>query len=47
MVLAGDVIDVSDGMKITAPADVSILKGKEAFTFGKGQMNIFIYRSRV
>ena len=43
MVLAGDVIDVSDGMKITAPADVSILKGKEAFTFGKGSDEYFLF----
>jgi thiol:disulfide interchange protein DsbC len=43
MVLAGDVIDVSDGMKITAPADVSILKGKEAFTIGKGSDEYFLF----
>lgn len=43
MVLAGDVIDVSDGMKITAPADVAPLKGKEAFTFGKGTDEYFLF----
>ncbi len=43
MVLAGDVIDVTDGMKITAPADVSLLKGKEAFTFGKGSDEYFLF----
>ena len=43
MVLTGDVIDVSDGMKITAPADVTLLKGKEAFTFGKGTDEYFLF----
>jgi thiol:disulfide interchange protein DsbC len=43
MVLAGDVIDVSDGMKITAPADVAPIRGKEAFVFGKGADEYFLF----
>ena len=43
MVLAGDVIDVSDGMKITAPADVAPIRGKEAFVFGKGSDEYFLF----
>ena len=43
MVLAGDVIDVSDGMKITAPADVAPIRGKEAFIFGKGSDEYFLF----
>ncbi len=43
LVLAGDVIDVSDGMKITAPADVAPIRGKEAFVFGKGSDEYFLF----
>ena len=36
LILSGDLIDVSNGMKITAPADLTGVRGKEAFVYGKG-----------
>lgn len=43
LVLAGDAIDVSNGAKITAPVDLTQLKGKEAFTFGQGSEEYFLF----
>jgi thiol:disulfide interchange protein DsbC len=43
LVLAGDAIDVSNGTKITAPVDLSILKGKEAFTYGQGTEEYYLF----
>ena len=33
LILSGDVIDVSNGMKISAPVDLTGLRGKEAFIY--------------
>uniref|UniRef100_UPI004047A2F0 DsbC family protein n=1 Tax=Aliarcobacter sp. TaxID=2321116 RepID=UPI004047A2F0 len=43
LILAGDVIDASTGVKITAPADLTGVKGKEAFTFGKGSDEYYLF----
>jgi thiol:disulfide interchange protein DsbC len=43
LILSGDVIDASNGMKITAPADLTGVKGKEAFTYGKGTEEYFLF----
>lgn len=43
LILSGDVIDVSNGMKITAPADLTGVRGKEAFTYGKGTEEYFLF----
>ncbi len=43
LVLAGDVIDPNTGMKVTAPADVASLRGKEAFVYGKGTEEYFLF----
>ena len=43
LVLAGDVIDASNGMKITSPADVAPIRGKEAFVYGKGTEEYFLF----
>lgn len=42
-ILSGDVIDVTNGMKITAPADLTGVRGKEAFTYGKGTEEYFLF----
>ena len=43
LILSGDVIDVSNGMKISAPADLTGVRGKEAFTYGKGTEEYFLF----
>ena len=43
LVLAGDVIDPNTGMKVTAPADVASLRGKEAFVYGTGTEEYFLF----
>lgn len=43
LVLAGDVIDASTGMKITSPADVAPIRGKEAFVYGTGSEEYFLF----
>ncbi len=43
LVLAGDAIDPSTGMKISAPVDVAPLRGKEAFVYGKGTEEYFLF----
>ncbi len=43
LVLAGDVIDASNGMKITSPADVAPIRGKEAFVYGTGTEEYFLF----
>ncbi len=43
LILAGDLIDSTTGMKISAPADVSELRGKEAFIYGKGTEEYFLF----
>ena len=42
-ILSGDLIDVSNGMKITAPADLTGVRGKEAFVYGKGTEEYFLF----
>jgi|GEM_PF-710572 len=42
-VLAGDVIDVSNGTKVTAPADLTGVRGKEAFVYGQGTEEYFLF----
>jgi thiol:disulfide interchange protein DsbC len=41
--IAGDVINTKTGAKLEAPADVSGLAGKEAFTFGSGKDEYFLF----
>ncbi|GGD45872.1 hypothetical protein GCM10012288_20220 [Malaciobacter pacificus] len=41
--ISGDVLDVNNGMPLTMPVDVSILKGKEAFTFGTGSDEYILF----
>jgi thiol:disulfide interchange protein DsbC len=43
LILSGDVIDVSNGMKITAPADLTGVRGKESFVYGKGTEEYFLF----
>ena len=43
LVLAGDVIDASSGMKVSAPADVAAIRGKEAFVYGTGTEEYFLF----
>lgn len=43
LVFAGDVIDASNGMKITSPADVAPIRGKEAFVYGTGTEEYFLF----
>lgn len=43
LVLAGDVIDVSNGTKVTAPADLTGVRGKEAFVYGTGSEEYFLF----
>ena len=35
--ISGEVISTSDGQALEVPVDISLTKGKEAFTFGKGK----------
>jgi thiol:disulfide interchange protein DsbC len=41
--ISGDVLDANNGMPLTMPVDVSILKGKEAFTFGTGSDEYILF----
>ena len=43
LVLAGDVIDASSGMKVSSPADVAAIRGKEAFVYGTGTEEYFLF----
>ena len=43
LILSGDVIDVSNGMKISAPVDLTGIAGKEAFVFGKGTEEYILF----
>jgi len=43
LILSGDLIDSSNGMKITAPADLTNVRGKEAFVYGKGTEEYFLF----
>jgi thiol:disulfide interchange protein DsbC len=41
--ISGDVISTQNGQPLEVPADVSLTKGKEAFTFGKGQDEYILF----
>ena len=41
--LASELIDASNGMKITSPADVAPIRGKEAFVYGTGTEEYFLF----
>lgn len=43
LLIAGDVIDTETGMKISVPADLSPLAGKEAFTYGTGSEELVLF----
>jgi len=43
MILSGDVIDVNNGMKISAPVDLTPAKGKEAFVYGDGKEEYYLF----
>jgi thiol:disulfide interchange protein DsbC len=43
LILSGDVIDVTNGMKITAPVDLTGIRGKESFVYGKGTEEYFLF----
>ena len=43
LILSGDVIDASNGMKISAPVDLTGIAGKEAFVFGKGTEEYILF----
>ena len=42
-VLSGDVINANNGIKITAPVDLTGVKGKEAFVYGNGKEEYFLF----
>lgn len=41
--ISGEVLATETGMPLSMPVDVSILKGKEAFTFGKGSDEYILF----
>lgn len=41
--LTGDAINTQDGKKLDVPFDVSVMEGKEAFTFGKGKNEYILF----
>ena len=41
--IAGDVMDTKTGAKLSVPADLSIAKGNQAFTFGKGNDEYYLF----
>ena len=41
--ITGDVIDTSDGSKITPPTDLTGVRGKEAFIYGSGTEEYFLF----
>ena len=43
LILSGDVIDATNGMKISAPVDLKRIAGKEAFVFGKGTEEYILF----
>ena len=43
LILSGDVIDVNNGMKISAPVDLTKAKGKEAFVYGNGKEEYYLF----
>lgn len=43
LILSGDVIDANNGMKISAPIDLTGVAGKEALVYGKGSDEYFLF----
>ena len=43
LILSGDVINANNGIKITAPADLTGVRGKEAFVYGNGKEEYFLF----
>lgn len=43
LILSGDVIDANNGMKVSAPVDLTGVRGKEAFVFGNGKDEYFLF----
>ncbi len=43
LILSGDVIDVNNGMKVSAPVDLTGVRGKEAFVYGTGKEEYFLF----
>lgn len=43
ILIAGNVVDANTGDSISLPADMSITKGKEAFTFGSGKDEYILF----
>lgn len=41
--ITGEVINTQTGAKVSAPADVSNLEGKEAFTYGSGKDEYYLF----
>lgn len=41
--IAGDVIDTTSGAKLSVPADLSAAKGNQAFTFGTGNDEYYLF----
>ena len=41
--IAGNVISTTDGKKLDVPVDLGEIRGKEAFTFGKGKDEYFLF----
>jgi thiol:disulfide interchange protein DsbC len=42
-ILSGDVIDSNNGMKISAPVDLTGVRGKEALVYGNGKDEYFLF----
>ena len=43
LIISGDVINANNGIKITAPADLTGVRGKEAFVYGNGKEEYFLF----
>lgn len=43
LILSGDVINVNNGMKISAPVDLTGIIGKEAFVYGNGKEEYVLF----
>lgn len=41
--IAGDVLNTTDGSKLTVPADLSSAKGNQAFTYGTGKDEYYLF----
>lgn len=43
LIISGDVINANNGIKISAPADLTGVRGKEAFVYGNGKEEYFLF----